>query len=107
MFLIEQRFQKGDLYDGIELIEPLSGDVSNSASIGRSVLVIVPERTRSVAISMVWGGGVPATDAMWDGQLNEGLRTSRCLIPSSSTVFWRDGHSATVRPSFGSLYLSA
>ena len=106
MFLIEQRFQGRDLSEGIDLIEPWADELDGLSTTGESVVVVVPERTRAVAVSLVWGGGIAATEALWDGELNEGLRCRRCLVPVSGVHLWR-GSGAIVRSRNRSIFLAA
>lgn len=92
MLRIEQHFRPGDLEPVVNLIEAIAEEVDIRAAVTQSVRVILPERRRSVCVSMSWGGGVPATNAFFDLDLNESLRMHRCIVPFTRLI---DGSDAS------------
>jgi hypothetical protein len=83
MFWIGQRFRGSELADLIDLIDPWADETNVVAFPGKRILAVVPERRRSVAISLTCGRGASATSALFEDALNESLRGRRCLIPIS------------------------
>ena len=83
MLRIEQHFRPSELQPFVDILEAGTDDVDICAAVTQSVMVLLPERSKTVCVSLTWGGGVPATDAIWDRDLNESLRSRRCLVPFS------------------------
>jgi hypothetical protein len=81
VLIIEQHFRPSDLTPIVDLIDPGRDEIDLRASVTQSVRVLLPERKRTVCVSLSWGGGASATDAFWDRDLNESLRMHRCLVP--------------------------
>lgn len=100
---IEQHFRPSELEPIVDLLEAGSDEVDICATVTQSVMVLLPERSKTVCVSLSWGGGVPATDAIWDRDLNESLRSRRCLVPFSR--MW-DGFSSEAAW-HGGVYLAA
>jgi hypothetical protein len=83
MFSFQQCFKAAALSREFDLAEMSGPILAPYVRAGDEVTILVPERSRLVAVSGLWAGGHPATDFLWHRYLNESLFLRRCLIPVS------------------------
>lgn len=107
MFRVSQQFWSEDLSQEFELIDPGPDSWDVTALTGDYLVVLLPERRKLTCVYTIWGGGMPATDFLWDQGLNEGVRYRRCIVPATSVERQvRTGVLESVAP-FGHFYAIA